>query len=101
MVPTILTKNPQKGQHGQEISKQKYDTVRAAIMEVLAVTFPLTPKELTKSVVLRLQKTPFPGDIAWYTNVVMLDLEARKYLQAEENPKTQVKFYKVWPELPL
>jgi hypothetical protein len=96
-VKTIFTKHPQKGKSGVEISKEKYDIVRNALTECLALKSPLTTDELVAAVEARLSKTPFPGDIAWYAQTVKLDLEARKIVQriTEEDKTT----YRLWPEL--
>jgi hypothetical protein len=100
MAETIMTKHPQKAAHGKEISKQKYDIMRAAIMETLTLSGLLTMDQLRSGVQERLQKTPFPGKIPWYCEVVLLDLEARKFVQRVREPKKPDRF-QLWPDLPL
>lgn len=99
MVETIFTKHPQKGRAGKEISKQKYDTVRVAIGEVLTIRSPLTMERLTAAVEERLGKTPFPGEVSWYVETVTMDLVARKLVQVEKDGTQDA--YRLWPELPL
>jgi hypothetical protein len=99
MVETIFTKHPQKGTSGKEISKEKYDMVRIAITESLAIKFPLTEDQLVHEVEIRLAKTPFPGEVAWYVHTVRLDLEARRIIQRVTEGKKET--FLLWPELPI
>jgi hypothetical protein len=99
MTETIFTKHPQKGRSGREISKQKYDAVRAAINEALALSGPLTHEELMRALEERLSKTPFPGDVRWYGETVKLDMEARKIVRRRKDGKKEI--YELWPDLPL
>jgi hypothetical protein len=71
----ILTKHP-LGKSGKNISKQKYETLKKAILSALKNN-ELTHTELSD----RLNKTlgnRFEGNISWYGETVKLDLEARK-----------------------
>lgn len=95
MAETIFTKHPQKGKAGREISKQKYDVVRTAITEILAVRGPMMREALISAIEERLSKTPFPGKVRWYGDVVILDLEARKIIRRTDNA------YELWPDLPI
>jgi Family of unknown function (DUF6958) len=73
----ILTKHP-SGKSGRNIDRQKYDTLKEAIMSTLQ------GKELTHDVLFdRLQKRvkKFSGNVAWYAETVKLDLEARKMIE--------------------
>jgi len=74
----ILTKHP-LGKTGRNISRQKYDALKAAILSALK------NKELTHSELFsRLNHTlrsKFPGNISWYGETVKLDLEARKIIE--------------------
>jgi hypothetical protein len=98
MTETIFTKHPQKGRSGREISKQKYDIVRSAITEVLAVAAnPLSQERLMRALEERLSKTPFPGDVRWYSEVVKLDLEARKLIRRVKDGKKEA--YELWPDI--
>ena len=99
MTETIFTKHPGKGRSGREISRQKYDVMRIAITEVLALKGELTHDELVDAVTERLQKSRFMGDIPWYAETVKLDLEARKIIQRVKSDKKDK--YKLWPELKI
>lgn len=75
---TILTRHP-LGKAGRSISKQKYETIRRAMLAVLRGR-ELTHTELTQSLKERLGGT-FDGNISWYGETVKLDLEARKAIE--------------------
>jgi hypothetical protein len=86
----ILTKHP-LGKSGKNIDKQKYDTVKKAILSALAKKA-LTHDELFE----RLDRTltgKFAGSIHWYGETVKLDLEARKTIErsSEKPPKYRLK----------
>ena len=74
----ILTKHP-LGKRGVNISKEKYETLKKAILSALQ------KKELTHTELFdRLNKSldgKFSGSINWYAETVKLDLEARKIVQ--------------------
>ena len=74
----ILTKHP-RGKSGVNIDKQKYETLKKAILSTLR------DKELTHDELFdRLNKSlkdKFSGSISWYAETVKLDLEARKIVQ--------------------
>ena len=74
----ILTKHP-LGKSGKNIDKQKYETLKRAILSALG------KKELTHDELFdRLNKSlkgKFSGNISWYGETVKLDLEARKLVQ--------------------
>jgi hypothetical protein len=74
----ILTKHP-LGKSGKNISKEKYETLKKAILSALE------KKELTHDELFeRLNKNlagKFSGSISWYGETVKLDLEARKLVQ--------------------
>lgn len=75
----ILTKHPTTGKSGKNISKEKYETQKKAILSALQ------KKELTHTELFdRLNKTlngKFSGSISWYGETVKLDLEARKIIE--------------------
>jgi hypothetical protein len=73
----ILTKHPQ-GKSGKNISKQKYESVKQAIVSALQGK-ELTHTELFHRVNKSL-KGKFSGNIDWYAETVKLDLEARKII---------------------
>src|SRR5262249_8222138 len=74
----IRTKHP-LGKTGRNISRQKYETVRAAILSAL------NKKQLTHAELFnQLNKSlrgRFSGNVSWYGETVKLDLEARKMIQ--------------------
>jgi hypothetical protein len=74
----ILTKHP-LGKSGKNIDKQKYDTLKKAILSALQ------NKELTHAELFnQLNKSlrgKFSGSISWYAETVKLDLEARKLVE--------------------
>jgi hypothetical protein len=71
----IKTKHPE-GKSGVSISKEKYDAMRAAILDCLDEKGEMTYTELTKDINEKL-KDKFKGSINWYVECVKLDLEAR------------------------
>ena len=74
----ILTKHP-LGKTGRNIDRDKYDTLKQAILTALA------RKELTHTELFeRVNKTlqgKFSGNINWCAETVKLDLEARKIIE--------------------
>jgi hypothetical protein len=74
----ILTKHP-LGKSGKNISKQKYETLKGAILSALK------NKELTHTELFddlnRTLRGRFAGNISWYGETVKLDLEARKIIE--------------------
>ncbi|MDE2816425.1 MAG: hypothetical protein OXK81_06955 [Chloroflexota bacterium] len=76
MAEKIMTLHP-AGKAGVNIDKQKYDTVRGAILQSLQEHGTLTFGDLTAEVRRRLEGT-FTGSISWYVTTVKLDLEARR-----------------------
>lgn len=71
----IITRHPE-GKKGVNISKEKYDTVKSAIVESLREKGELSYTELTKQVAQKIFGN-FSGSIPWYVVTVKLDLEAR------------------------
>jgi hypothetical protein len=74
----VLTKHP-LGKTGRNISKQKYDKLKEAILMALN-NKELTHTELFKYLNKSL-KGAFPGNVSWYGETVKLDLEARKMIE--------------------
>jgi hypothetical protein len=74
----ILTKHP-LGKSGKNISKQKYETLKKAILSALKNT-QLTHIQLFNELNNRL-RSRFSGNISWYGETVKLDLEARKMIE--------------------
>jgi hypothetical protein len=86
----ILTKHP-GGKNGRNIDRQKYDTLRKAILSALQ-NEELTHTELFEQLGKKL-RTKFPGNVSWYAETVKLDLEARKMIErtSSKPPKYRVK----------
>jgi Family of unknown function (DUF6958) len=81
----ILTKHP-LGKSGKNISKQKYEALKQAILSALKkreLTHTELFNELNKSL-----KGRVSGNISWYGETVKLDLEARKIVE-RTNSKPQ------------
>jgi hypothetical protein len=74
----ILTKHP-LGKSGKNISRQKYETLKKAILSALKNT-QLTHIQLFNELNNRL-RSRFSGNISWYGETVKLDLEARKMIE--------------------
>jgi Family of unknown function (DUF6958) len=78
----ILTKHP-LDKTGRNISRQKYDTIKAAILSAL------NNRELTHTELFnKLNKSlrgRFSGNISWYGETVKLDLEARKMIEMTDS----------------
>jgi hypothetical protein len=74
----ILTKHP-LGKSGKNISKQKYDTLKEAILFALRKQ-ELTHTELFEQLNKRLTDK-FTGNVSWYGETVKLDLEAKKLIE--------------------
>jgi len=74
----IFTKHP-LGKSGKNISRQKYDTLKGAILSALK-NRELTHTELFNELNKRLT-SKFAGNVSWYGETVKLDLEARKIIE--------------------
>ena len=74
----IFTKHP-LGKSGKIISKQKYESLKQAILSALQDK-ELTHTELFHQLSKKL-KGKFEGNISWYAETVKLDLEARKIIE--------------------
>ncbi len=80
----ILTMHPQ-GKKGVNISREKYDTIRAFILKTLKKHKQISYQDLNDLAEEKLADS-FEGSIPWYIVSVKLDLEARKII--ERIPKT-------------
>jgi hypothetical protein len=76
----ILTKHPQEGKSGVNISRQKYNAIRECIVEALHAAGELAFKDLTQEFRHRLAGRS-DGSISWYVTIVKLDLEARGIIE--------------------
>jgi hypothetical protein len=84
----ILTQHP-KGKKGVNISKEKYNIIKKAIINQLESN-ELSYTLLTENIKKKLEKK-FEGAIGWYVETVKLDLEAKKII--ERIPKTKPQLY--------
>jgi len=75
-IETVRTRHPGR-KSGFTINKSKYEEVRLAILNALRGSKPLTHSELDAKVEYLLG-SHFKGSASWYTEVVKLDLEARR-----------------------
>jgi len=82
---TVQTLHPD-GKKGVNISKVKYDTLRAGIVKHLLSGKEMTYTDLLKALTQELGGN-FDGSVAWYLELVKLDLEARKVIQRVPNTK--------------
>jgi hypothetical protein len=71
----ILTLHP-KGKQGVNISKDKYERIRQAILSILAEEKGILFKDLPAAVEQKLEGD-FDDSISWYVTTVKLDPEAR------------------------
>lgn len=85
MEDKILTLHPE-GKNGVRISKEKYETVKALILELIEDAGAITFQELCRIGNGALKKENFEGSPMWYITTVKLDLEARNLIQ--RIPKT-------------
>jgi len=85
-----LTKHP-LGKRGVNISSEKYDAVKKAIVAALRKK-QLTHTELSEQVNQSLENE-FDGNINWYNETVKLDLEASKIIErtSTKPPKYRLK----------
>jgi hypothetical protein len=74
----IRTQHP-LGKAGVNISRAKYNTIRAALVDALQREGALITTELIGHATLALPN--FEGSIPWYTESVKLDLEARDVIE--------------------
>lgn len=87
MEAKILTLHPQ-GKKGVNISRAKYDAVRAAMIAVLTGKKGMTHDELMEAIEKRLEGK-IDGSIPWYAECVKLDLEARKVIDRTAGGKPE------------
>jgi hypothetical protein len=82
----ILTRHP-RGKSGRSIDRDKYETVKQALMTALR-DGDLTHTELMERVA-GLLRGKFDANVSWYTETVKLDLEARKLVSRTTSSKPQ------------
>lgn len=88
MKDTIHTLHPEKKQ-GVNISREKYDIIRQAILSALHGQKEMTFMNLSRAVEKQINGN-FEGSITWYVTTVKLDLEARGMIKRVPNSRPQL-----------
>lgn len=88
MRDTIRTLHPEKKQ-GVNISRQKYEIIREAILCVLRVEKEMTFMKLSRAVEKEVNGN-FEGSVTWYVTTVKLDMEARGEVKRVPNSRPQL-----------
>lgn len=88
MKDMIRTLHPDKKQ-GVNISKEKYEIIREAILCVLQEQKEITFMNLSRAVEKEVNGS-FEGSVTWYVTTVKLDLEARGKIKRVPNSRPQL-----------
>ncbi|MGE5374985.1 MAG: DUF6958 family protein [Bacteroidota bacterium] len=88
MKEMIRTLHPGKKQ-GVNISKEKYDIIRSAILSTLKTQKEISFMGLSHAVEKEVNGN-FEGSVTWYVTTVKLDLEARGMIKRVPNSRPQV-----------
>jgi len=88
MRDVIRTLHPEKKQ-GVNINKQKYETIRTAILSTLEVEKEMTFMNLSRAVEKKVNGN-FDGSVTWYVTTVKLDMEARGEIKRVPNSRPQL-----------
>ena len=88
MKDTIRTLHPEKKQ-GVNISKEKYEIIRKAILCVLETQKEITFMNLSRAVEKEVNGN-FEGSVTWYVTTVKRDLEARGQVKRVPNSRPQL-----------
>ena len=88
MKDTIRTLHPEKKQ-GVNISREKYEIIRKAILSALHKQNELTFMNLSRAVEKEVNGN-FEGSVTWYVTAVKLDLEARGVVKRVPNSRPQL-----------
>ncbi|NWG06697.1 MAG: hypothetical protein HXY35_08445 [Chloroflexi bacterium] len=88
MKDTIRTLHPDKKQ-GVNISKEKYDIIRKAILSILRLQKEISFMNLSRAVEKEV-RGKFDGSVTWYVTTVKLDLEARGEIRRVPNSRPQL-----------
>lgn len=89
MEARIMTRHPEIGKQGVNISQQKYDLVRKAIISSIRQHGEITFTELTEDVKHNLNGR-LDGSVPWYVTTVKLDLEARGVIERTPGSRPQL-----------
>jgi RNA:NAD 2'-phosphotransferase (TPT1/KptA family) len=92
MEPKLQLRHP-TGKKAVSMDKEKYDTLKKAILSCLKANGDLTHKELQQAVIkdFKKNKIKFEGSVEWHMEWVKLDLEARKEIK-RIGEKSDLKF---------
>lgn len=88
MKDQIRTLHPEKKQ-GVNISKEKYEIIRKAILSTLRAQKEMTFMKLTHAVEKEVDGK-FNGSVSWYVTTVKLDLEARGEVKRVPHSRPQL-----------
>ena len=88
MKDMVRTLHPEKKQ-GVNISREKYEIIRKAILAALRTQNEMTFMALSRAVEKEVNGT-FEGSVLWYVTTVKLDLEARGAVHRVPNSRPQV-----------
>jgi hypothetical protein len=88
MKEKIRTLHPEKKQ-GVNISRDKYEVIREAILCVLEAQKEMTFMNLSRAVEKEV-KGGFEGSVTWYVTTVKLDLEARGKIKRVPHSRPQL-----------
>jgi len=88
MKDKIRTLHPEKKQ-GVNISREKYDIIRHAILCVLQTQKEITFMNLSRAVEKEVNGK-FDGSVTWYVTTVKLDMEARGEIRRVPNSRPQL-----------
>ena len=84
----IRTLHPEKKQ-GVNISREKYEMIRKAILCVMQEQKEITFMNLSRAVEKEVNGN-FEGSVVWYVTTVKLDLEARGQIKRVPNSRPQL-----------
>ena len=88
MKDMIRTLHPGKKQ-GVNISKEKYELIRKAILSTLRAQKEMTFMNLSRTIEKEVNGN-FEGSVTWYVTTVKLDLEARGQIKRVPNSRPQL-----------
>ncbi len=88
MKDMIRTLHPEKKQ-GVNISKEKYEIIREAILSTLHKQKEISFMNLSRAVEKQVNGN-FEGSVNWYVTTVKLDLEARGVIKRVPNSRPQL-----------
>ena len=88
MKDMVRTLHPEKKQ-GVNISKEKYEIIRKAMMVILRAQKEISFMNLSRAVEKEVNGK-FEGSVMWYVTTVKLDLEARGTLKRVPNSRPQL-----------